>query len=153
MDFTSVPKPVRFVLGFVIVAFPISMWLFALGSVQLNPAHVREFTLCQEKDTTSNPIPLSSLVLTPTSEIYACGYLEVKHSQPWNMCLNFYLNREGDTVFRPELYCLPVQSDYFLYPIKTRELRVPGLYRLYVYDVGTANWLESVAFEINSSSK
>jgi hypothetical protein len=152
MDFSAIPRPIRFALGFAIAVLFVMIWICALGSPQFFPTHVRDFTLCQANSTTATPSPLSSLVLTPTSVVYACGYLEVSPPNFGNLCLSFYLNRDNETVFRPDYYCLPAQSQHFSYPIRTGELRTPGKYRLYTYNLSTRNWSESVAFEIQPDS-
>jgi hypothetical protein len=149
MDFTAIPRHIRIAIGCALAALFVITWICVLGSPQFFPSHVRDFTLCQANSAIATPLPLSSSVLTPTSVVYACGYLEVSPPNFGNLCLGFYLNRDKETVFIPDYYCLPAQSQYFSYPIRTGELRTPGKYRLYVYNLGTRNWLESVPFDIH----
>ena len=141
-----------FGIGF---AAPFILWCILTiqrGGLMYDPTDVKDFSLCQANVVGEKLEPLSSLVFTPTSRIYACGYLEVTYPSSWNnVCLAFYVDRMGsdrETVFRSESYCIQAHSQYFVYPITTSGWGFPNKYRVYVYDIGTRNWLRSVAFEI-----
>lgn len=148
----------RLVFGLGILAAAVSLSILCSliierGGILADPTRVEDFSLCQADIVGGKPQPLTSLILTPTSVIYACGYLEISEPRPWNMCLAFDLNRDRETIFRSDSYCLPSHSQFFLYPIRTRGWGIPGKYRLYVYNVASRDWTESVAFEISPSPK
>jgi hypothetical protein len=110
---------------------------------------VKDFTLCSADSNNEQPVPLRSLILAPTTSVNACGYIAVKPSISTIVCLNFYLNKDLQTVYTDASnHCLPYRSQYFLIPITTTSLSDRGKYRLYVYDPGSRQWTESVAFEV-----
>jgi hypothetical protein len=114
---------------------------------------VRDFTLCQSDAINGKSAPLDTLVLTPTTVIYACGYLEA-NAFAGRVCLDAYLNKGTETVYSlKSSYCLPANSQCFTFPITTEVLRTPGQYRLYVYEVYSRLWLKSVPFEIRLNSE
>ena len=114
---------------------------------------VRDFTLCQADAIGGRPQPLATFVLTPTTTVYACGYLEV-NPFAGKVCFDSYLSKGTETIYRLDsYYCLPAHSQYFTIPIQTTALRIPGQYRLYIYEAYSRLWLKSVPFEISPNSK
>ncbi len=122
------------------------------GGAPFGTMRVKDFTLCEADLRDGKPQPLNSLVLKPTNVVYGCGYMTVELSVSTVQCLEFYLNRGIETIAQSVTnYCLPSHSQYFLYPFSSTQLRNPGKYRLYVYDPGSREWIESIAFEISSN--
>jgi hypothetical protein len=151
------PKSMRvlkFVLGLALASLAIVLiWTLTHYENFSYGILVRDFTLCQADTIDGKPKPLDTLVLTPTTVIYACGYLEA-NAFAGQVCFDSYLNKGTETIYSLEsYYCLPAHSQYFTLPIKAEALRIPGQYRLYIYEVYSRLWLKSVAFEISSSSK
>lgn len=147
-------KLFRLMLGLAIVVSSgiLLTLVIARGGSLTGAIRVKEFSLCQATTAGGRPQPLSSLVLTPTTIIYACGYLETEGSFIGRVYLRYYLNRGLETVFEPDSdYSLPFHSQYFSIPISTPVLLTPGEYRLYVFELGARSWLESVRFEISPS--
>jgi hypothetical protein len=111
---------------------------------------IKDFSLCSADLRDGKPQPLASLVLTPTSVVYGCGYMEAQLYVSTGVCLDFYLNRGTETIATTDaVYCLSARSQYFLYPFNSTRLQNPGKYRLYVYNPSSREWAESVAFEIS----
>ncbi len=112
---------------------------------------VLDFSLCTSDEfIEGRPRKLNSVVITPTSIIYACGYLQIENQiagEP--TCLLFDLQRNDRLILRyPDAYCTQNGSGYFIYAIKTNKLQVPAKYKLEVFDEGLKNWKENIAFEV-----
>ncbi len=145
------------IFGIIFIALIVSVIssAIALGGNFADAVRITDFALC-EPDTIDGKLQvLNSLVLSPTQTIYACGYLKlaIPSSFPSEVkCLSFYLNHGTETIATQEsTYCLPARSQFFSHPFTTSKLLIPGEYRLYVYEVGSRLWTESVRFEIRSN--
>jgi len=116
---------------------------------------IENFTLCQMNYMGGTPQPLSSLILTPTTAVTACGYLNVDPScSVPDLCLAYEVLSGSQPVYRPYTrYCMSWHSQYFSFPVETRELLVPGIYELYAYPDAARDQPASVFFEIRPSSK
>jgi hypothetical protein len=116
---------------------------------------IENFTLCQMNYMSGSPQPLSSSILTPTAAVTACGYMDVDPScSVPDLCLAYEVLRGSESVFRPYTrYCMPWHSQYFSFPVESRELLVPGIYELYAYPDAARDQPASVFFEIRPSSK
>ncbi len=112
---------------------------------------VSDFSLCDsDKSVAGSPRKLTTAVISPTSVVYACGYLEIdKPVAGLNTCLLFNLWRNNALLVRyPDAYCTQDGSGYFSYAIKTDELQVPAAYKLEVFDWGLRTWITSTTFEV-----
>ncbi len=112
---------------------------------------VSNFSLCDsDRLINGKPRNLTSLVISPTSTIYGCGYLEIeKPVAGLSTCLLFNLWKDNNLIMRyPDAYCTQDGSGYFSYAIKSDELQLPATYKLEVFDEGKKNWITSVTFEV-----
>jgi|WetSurMetagenome_2_1015567.scaffolds.fasta_scaffold99156_2 hypothetical protein len=84
---------IRLMLAFFIVIFlGISLvMMIARGGSLSGVMGIRNFTLCQAGYAGGTPRPLASLILSPTTVVYACGYLDVSLSYPGDLCF-YYLS-------------------------------------------------------------
>ena len=141
---------IRLMLGFgIVIGFSVLLILMITRSGSLaGGIRIESFALCQGDIADGKPVPLKSLILSPTQVIYACGYLEIGVAYPGNTGLYYYLNRGEETIFRPNSYYhLPFHSQYFWFPITTTVLLTPGKYQLAVYEISDPK-TESVSFEV-----
>jgi len=138
----------------IVVSFSVLLVLMsARGGSLAGAIRIKDFTLCQGDIAGGKPEPLSSLVLSPTRVIYACGYLEIGVAYPGNAGLYYYLNKGEETVFRPNsYYYLPFHSQYFSFPITATVLLTPGKYQLAIYEMGYPK-TASVSFEVRPNPK
>jgi hypothetical protein len=145
---------IRLVLALSIVVF-FSILLaivIARGGTLSGVNGIKDFTLCQADNAGEIPRPLGAIVLTPTTVIHACGYLDVSLSYPGDLCFYYKLIKDNETVFRPQsYYCVLYHSQYFSFPVTTSELLVPGAYELYAYITIERDRSESIHFEISQS--
>ncbi len=112
---------------------------------------VLNFSLCDsDRFADGAPPKKTSSVMSPTSIIYGCGYLEIeKPVAGLSTCLLFNLWRDNKLILRyPDAYCTQDGSGYFSYAIKTDELQIPAAYKLEVFDQGSKNWTTSTTFEV-----
>lgn len=146
----------RLILAFaIVVSFSILLVLVsARGGSLSGVMGIKNFTLCQADITGGAPRPLASLILSPTTVVHACGYLDVSLSYLGELCFYYQLIKENETVFRPKsYYCVPYHAQYFSFPVTTTALLVPGTYELYTYITIERDRAEGVYFEIRPGPK
>lgn len=158
MDYWEMSLRVRFrlILAFAIVVFIGIAFVLAetRGGSLSGVMGIKNFTLCQADSAGGTPRPLASLILSPTTVVHACGYVDVRVTYPADLCFYYQLEKGNETVFRPKAYyCVSYHSQYFSFPVTTTELLVPGAYELYTYPDAARDSPESVYFEIRPGSK
>lgn len=110
---------------------------------------VTDFSLCNAANQVDDtPTVLESVVVSPTSVVYVCGYLsmEIKNPAARNVCLAFYLTRDGRLIYSRD-YCRDT-AGYFVVPIETDDLFSPGQYSIRVIDGTRRNWDEMITFTV-----
>lgn len=139
----------------IVISFGIAeIIVFSRGGSLGGPIRIENFTLCQTDNTDGTLRPLTSSILTPTTVVHACGYLDVSLLFPGELCLYYQLERHNKIVFRPDsYYCMPYRSQYFSFPVTTTELLTPGTYEIYSYPTILRERPASVYFEVRPNSK
>ena len=120
-----------------------------IGGEAMGSTHVADFSLCTSAGSHyGKPTTSESLVVSPTSKIYVCGYLstEIKNPAARNVCLGFYLLKDRRIVHSRD-YCRDT-AGFFLVPIESNEMFSPGQYSIRVIDVARRNWDEVITFTV-----
>jgi hypothetical protein len=147
-------KRVRLFVVLWILFIVLVCWSAFPNGIAGRNVQVQEFSLCEGEDfVNGKPQQLGSRVISPTSTIYACGYMRIeKPPSSFEECLSFYLYRNDKQVSAPlEDFCSR-DSVYFSHPLNTKALLTPGKYRLQVFDLASRVWSEYVFFEVRDDN-
>jgi hypothetical protein len=124
-------------------------YILSGGDIFEGSARVRDFYLCSaEEMKDGRPASLSSNVISPTTLVHVCGYLEISGTFHRPICLRFIMPKGDDLLWLPGEYCEQETSGYFSYDIETQELLYPGTYLIEVLDVSNRTWTRTIKIEI-----
>ncbi len=117
-----------------------------IGGDLMGSTDVTGFTLCKPDD--GSFVAIEPSIVTPTTVIYVCGYLQTEIENPAarNVCLGFYVTR-GDKSIHSQQYCRAAPG-YFSVALESNEFFTPATYSVKVMDVSRRNWEEMISFVI-----